>query len=284
VNASGADVRDNTWDGGWRTACSTSSYRPRSSCRRHLVPLEHRTTRLGVLPESARVVKATHIALGSFVLASVVAAGAAHADPGALNPDAFNLSGALDREVAPTQTALEIAVGGGYTQGAGGAGNVGHIEDLTGAGGNLEVQIGLRATPRFSVGVYGTAARFSRGDSIMDGSRAHGATAGVLATWHARETRSIDPWISVGAGWRGLWVSPPGGETSSAHGAELVRVQLGVDYRLSPSVAITPVIGASASVFLVENAATGGELTSIDDKQLNVYGFTGLLGRFDLGG
>ena len=67
------------------------------------------------------------------------------------------------------------------------------------------------------------------------------------------------------------------------HGIELLRLQLGVDYRISPSVAITPVIGASASVFLVENGPMT-ELSSIADKQLNLYGFTGLLGRFDIGG
>jgi hypothetical protein len=36
-------------------------------------------------------------------------------------------------------------------------------------------------------------------------------------------------------------------------------------------------------VFLVEDDATS-ELTAVHDKQLNVYGCTGLLGRFDLGG
>jgi hypothetical protein len=216
------------------------------------------------------------------VLASMVAGGSAFADPGALNPDAFDLSGALDRAVAPTGRALEIAVGGGYTQGAGDAGSAGSLEDLTGAGGTVEVQVGMRMTPTFSVSAYGTLARFRRGDAISDGSRASAATAGLQATWHARESRSIDPWISLGAGWRGLWLSPKDATASSAHGVELLRVQLGVDYRLSPSLAITPVIGASASIFLVE----GGDLAermSIDDKALNLYGFTGLLGRFDLG-
>jgi hypothetical protein len=213
----------------------------------------------------------------------VVVGGSAIADPGALNPDAFNLSGALDREVAPTRTSLEIAVGGGYTQGVGGAGSAGQLEDITGAGGTAEVQLGLRVTPTFSIGAYGTLARFQPGDAMTTGGRAHAATAGLQAIWHARESRSLDPWISVGAGWRGLWLSPKDAASSSAYGAELVRVQLGVDYRISPSVAITPVIGASASVFVVEGGPMT-DLSSIDDKELNLYGFTGLLGRFDIGG
>ncbi|MEO7730443.1 MAG: hypothetical protein ABIY55_05685 [Kofleriaceae bacterium] len=225
--------------------------------------------------------KATHVV--PFVLASMVAAGSAVADPGALNPDAFNLSGALDREVAPTRKALEIAVGGGYTQGAGGAGSAGELEDLTGAGGTAEVQVGLRVTPTFSIAGYGTFARFQSGEAVISGGRAHAATAGLQVAWHGRESRSIDPWISVGAGWRGLWLSPKNAAASSAQGAELLRVQLGVDYRISPSVAITPVIGVSASVFLVEDGPMT-ESTSIQDKKLNLYGFTGLLGRFDIGG
>jgi len=227
-------------------------------------------------------VKASHVV--PFVLASVVAAGGvAVADPGALNPDAFDLSGALDRAVAPTQRALEIAVGGGYTQGAGGAGRAGSLEDITGAGATVEAQIGLRLTPTFSLAAYGTVASFQPGDEMASGSQARAATAGIQATWHARETRSLDPWVSVGAGWRALWLSPKDATSSSAHGVELMRVQLGVDYRLSPSVAITPVIGASASMFLVEDDAMS-QLTGIHDKELNIYGFTGVLGRFDLGG
>jgi hypothetical protein len=219
------------------------------------------------------------------VLAGLVTGGAsAHADPESLNANAFDLSGALDRDVAPTQRSLEIAVGGGYTQGAGGAGGAGRVEDVTGPGGNLEVQIGLRASPRWSLGVYGTLARFAHGDAMTAGGDAHGATAGLQAVWHARQARSIAPWISAGAGWRGLWLSPSGAASTSAHGVELLRVQLGVDYRITPAIAITPVIGASASMFLVEDVAMPGELSAVQDKQLNLYGFTGLLGRFDLGG
>src|SRR5262245_16138232 len=124
------------------------------------------------------------------VVAAGLAGAAAHAGPDALNPDAFNLSAALDRPVAPTQGSLEIAVGGGYTQGVGGAGSAGNIEDMTGPGGTIEVQVGVRATPRLAVALYGTLARFQHGDAFADGSRAQSATAGIQAAWHTRESRS----------------------------------------------------------------------------------------------
>jgi hypothetical protein len=218
------------------------------------------------------------------VLAAVIGGGAvAHADVGSLNPNGFDLSGALDRSVGPTGRALEIAVGGGYTQGFGGAGGIGRVEDISGAGGNVEVQVGYRLGSQLCVGAYGTIARFRRGDAVMEGIDAYGATAGVQANWHGRPTRSIDPWIGVGAGWRGLWLTSPDQGSTTAYGLELMRLQLGIDYRITPGLAITPVIGASASIFLYESTAMT-ELTKIRDNRLNLYGFTGLLGRFDLGG
>jgi hypothetical protein len=229
-----------------------------------------------------RVVKAAHVI--PFVVASRLGAGAAHADHGSLNADAFDLSGALDRDVPPTRRALEIAIGGGYTQGVGGAGMAGSVEDVTGPGGGLELQLGIRATPAWSVALYGTAARFRRGDSIADGSRAYSSTAGVLAVWHSRAARSLDPWVSFGAGWRALWLSSAGSESTSVHGIELARLQFGIDYRFTRWFAIAPVIGASASVFVVEHAAMTTSLSTVHDNRLNVYGFTGVLGRFDFGG
>jgi hypothetical protein len=220
----------------------------------------------------------------SLVVASSLGAGAAHADPEDLNTDAFDLSGALDRDVAPTHRALEVAIGGGYTQGVGGAGTAGSVEDLTGPGGGIELQLGLRATPQWSIALYGTVARFRHGDDIADGSRAHSTTAGVQAVWHSRAARSLDPWVSIGAGWRGLWLSPRGAESTSVHGIELARIQLGIDYRFTPWFAIAPVVGASATLFVVEDAAMATSLSAVHDNRLNLYGFTGILGRFDIGG
>jgi hypothetical protein len=216
---------------------------------------------------------------GAFLIA-----GSAYADSESLNPDAFDLSGALDRAVAPTRPTFELALGAGYTQGAGGAGVIGSIEDVAGPGGTLELQLGYRTSTRFAAGLYGTVARFRHGDAIADGSRAYGATAGIQAVYHASDTRSLDPWISVGAGWRGLWLERAGAQRTSMQGVELLRLQLGIDYRITPRLAVAPVIAASLSVFLVENAVMPMDFTAVQDKRLNLYGFTGFLGRFDVGG
>jgi hypothetical protein len=218
------------------------------------------------------------------IAGALVTAAPALADPESLNPDAFDLSGALDRPVAPTEATFEFALGGGYTQGAGGAGIFGNIEDVAGPGATLEVQLGYRVSSRVAVSAYGTAARFRHGDLIGEGSRAYGASAGLQVAWHASDTRSLDPWVSVGAGWRGLWIERAGMQRMSMQGIELMRVQLGIDYRLSSRLAIAPVIAASLSTFLVENTVMPDDFTPVMDKRLNLYGFAGCLGRFDIGG
>jgi hypothetical protein len=218
-----------------------------------------------------------------FALASLLATGTAHADVESLNPDAFDLSGALDRPLAPSRSAVEVAIGAGYTQGVGGAGSAGSVQDVTGPGGSLELHIGYRVTPQFALGGYATVARFRHGEMFSDGSRVSGATAGVQAVWHARASRSVDPWIGLGAGWRGLWISPKDMTASSVHGVELARLQLGIDYRFSRWFAIAPTIGVSASLFLREGVEMATELSRVRDNRLNLYGFTGVLGRFDIG-
>jgi hypothetical protein len=219
------------------------------------------------------------------IVVALALASTAHAHPrvGALNTNAFDLSGALDREVAHVPTALELVVGGGYTQGAGGAGAAGDVQDVTGAGGGIELGVGARLSPGFGAGLYGTLARFQRGDAIGEGGRAHAATIGLQATWHARTARSLGPWVSLGAGWRALRLAPQDGPTSSVHGVEVVRLRLGMDYRFSRRLAITPALGASMTVFVAEGTAMT-DLMSLQGNRVSVYAFTGVLGRFDLGG
>ncbi|HEX8112416.1 MAG TPA: hypothetical protein VF516_32020, partial [Kofleriaceae bacterium] len=88
----------------------------------------------------------------------------------------------------------------------------------------------------------------------------------------------------LGAGWRGLWLSPQSGKDTSLQGLELARLQLGVDYRLNEDVAIAPVIGGSLNLFVGEDSPMTSKYTEISDKKVNFIGFAGLAGRFDLGG
>jgi hypothetical protein len=191
----------------------------------------------------------------------------------------------FDHAVPAISNAFEIGVGTGYAQGGGKlGGEAGSLEDVAGPGGLVEVALGYRIIPQLSIGAYGTFSKFQKGDDLLTDTDVVGATAGLQAAWHFRPARSVDPWVSLGAGWKGLWLDPSAGKTTSLQGVELARLQIGADYRVSKDVAITPVIGGSLSMFVSQDSAMTNELTEIENKEVNVTGFAGLAGRFDIGG
>jgi hypothetical protein len=84
-------------------------------------------------------------------------------------------------------------------------------------------------------------------------------------------------------GWAATELSDEG-KATSLQGLELARLQVGVDYRVSEDIAISPVIGASLSTFISEDSPMTTEYTEIDDKDVAITGFAGIAGRFDFGG
>jgi hypothetical protein len=214
-------------------------------------------------------------------LASLLAGNIAYADEG----DSLEASSRFDHHVPAPANALEIGVATGYTQGVGPiGGGMQHVEDLSKAGGAVELDAMYRINPTFAVGAYGSFSKYATGDQISDQTDVLGATAGIQAAAHLRPDRSVDPWVSLGTGWRGLWLSPQSGKTTSLQGLELARVQVGVDYRISKDVAIAPVIGGSLNLFVSQDSPMTTQYTEIADKKVNFIGFAGLAGRFDLGG
>ena len=193
-------------------------------------------------------------------------------------------------EVAPISNALEIAIGGGYLRSTGDIGrdmaSVGDLTDNAAAG---ELSVTYRWTPQFSVGVYGTLSAYEAGERAAPATdMGIGATAGVKADWHFRPTLAVDPWVSIGAGWRGLWlgnVNSKDGEDATErklNGIELARVQFGLDYRISPTFALAPYIGAAASMFIAEDSMASAGYDEIANKEVNWSFTAGVLARFDV--
>jgi hypothetical protein len=191
-------------------------------------------------------------------------------------------SSGFDHAVAPVSRALEIAVGGGYLQGAGDiAADAARVQDLSGPGGTVELKLGYRAIPNLAFGGYGAYSQFGTGDSAV-GNDVRSASAGVYADWHFRPDRSVDPWVGLSSGWRGLWLVPDSGKQTSLQGWEIVRLQVGLDYKVSPEIAIAPVIGASVNVFLTQDTPATADFETIQDPRPNVFFFGGLQARFDV--
>jgi hypothetical protein len=149
------------------------------------------------------------------------------------------------RMPAPSNT-LEIALAGMYSQGTGDlGGGMQNVEDIAGPGGGTEVSVGWRATPNLLIGGYANIAGFE--DDRTTETGAVTAAAGFKADWHFLPAASVDPWISVGFGGKFMGIED-GANDKALTGVE-GRIQLGADYRISPSFALGPVVGVSAATY-----------------------------------
>ena len=200
----------------------------------------------------------------------------------ALADETVSVSRASSEKTGGLYNAFEIAIAAGYTQGVGDVGaGVPSLTNSGGPGTSLELDLGWRIDPHFLVGVYGTGAWFSNGDAPGNAFNNWSATAGVQGNYHFLPGENLDPWIGLGAGWRGYWINRPQGR-DSRHGIDLARLQVGVDVPVTPGVTIAPFVGATATLFLTQQLAQDISFSDIRDRKVNVFFNAGLMGRFDL--
>jgi len=191
--------------------------------------------------------------------------------------------GGSDRPPPAASRTWEIGFGLGYSQGVGDIGdNAPTLNDLTHAGGELQLNIGYRIDRNWMVGLYGSVGRYSLGSDTPDGSLAWSGTAGVQANYHVIPDGRWDPWIGLGSGWHGYWIQKHENGTDSRHGLDLARLQVGVDYRVSEVVSVSPYIGASATMFLTQQLNHETSFSNISNPNVNFFFFGGVMGRFDI--
>src|SRR5262249_23005474 len=188
------------------------------------------------------------------------------------------------RDAGAPERAFEIGLGVGYSQGVGDiGGNSPTLTDLTHGGGEIQLNLGYRINPNWLVGVYGTVGKYSLGSLTPDGSDVWSSSAGIQANYHLLPGEQWDPWIGLGSGWRGHWISKPAG-TDSRHGLDLARLQIGVDYRVSRELSIAPYLGASATMFVTQQLSQQSSFSNINDPNVNLFFFGGVMGRLDVMG
>jgi len=195
-----------------------------------------------------------------------------------------SLAAAQDRpatgSLTPNVNAVELDVGTGYAQGFGKvADGVPSLTDTGGAGAGFDVGVGYRLLPRLALGLFSTTAFLARGDNVDHSASVHTSTAGGEATLHLMPSRAIDPWISLGTGWRGYWVNANAG-TTTMHGWELARLRVGAELRFSQYVSVSPVIGADLTLFLIDQTPVVSQ-SSIVGPNVTPFVFAGVVGRFD---
>jgi hypothetical protein len=186
--------------------------------------------------------------------------------------------------VPAPRRAFEIGVNTGYTQGFGRIDSERPIGNVADAGFTVGAQLGARVTPMMSVSATAAYNTFSPDARVGTTTDVHGMVLGAEATGHFLPSERVDPFITVGAGYRALWIVPPGtGDNTMIHGFQLARINAGFDIRATEDIAIGPFIGADVNLF-VWNAPEGGPNTQLTNPVLNTYVYAGVQGKFDLGG
>jgi hypothetical protein len=199
------------------------------------------------------------------------------AQPGAGGSEPSN-SAIFRHHVTAPRRALEVQVSGGYQQGVGSLGGdpAMHVQEIAGVGAGGEVSVGYRWSPQWLVGLYGSGAWYS---AVANGEAGRSFATGVQGQLHLRPRRAIDPWVGLGIGYR-VFSFDRAGQGSSVHQAiQLPRMALGVDYRVSPFVAVGPFINADLSLFLREPRP--GQPTETKST-LSTFVSAGISARFDL--
>lgn len=174
--------------------------------------------------------------------------------------------------------ALETTVSTGYTQGFGMVAPGAGIGDIAQAGMGVELGLKYRIDPWWAIGINGNYQEL-HGTTV---AAARGVTGGIDVTYHAMPGIRVDPWLQAGVGYRMLWQNNDNPRPNVfTHGFELLKVEVGVDWRVSPAVALGPVIGADLNMFLWQDVAGGGA-NAMPSATLNTFVWAGLQGRFDI--
>ncbi|UQA63431.1 hypothetical protein [Polyangium aurulentum] len=177
--------------------------------------------------------------------------------------------------------AIELQLNTGYAQTFGPSLDVNLAPDRSISGGGIGAGLGLayRANPFFSFGLVGGYSQVG-GD---EEASIRGANVGVDATIHTTPYSRLDPYISVGSGYKMAWSAATGRDDVMFHGFQVVRLNLGLDVRLNDSIALAPTVGGDLSTFMWRSE-DGGDNEAIENMRVNPSVFAGINGRFDLGG
>jgi hypothetical protein len=184
----------------------------------------------------------------------------------------------LQRRVDAPRSALELRASAGYSQGVGSLdANGGEtVQDVANVGGGIDIGIGFRATPHFSIGTFASAALYS---PVAPDASVRTLAGGIEAAWHFRPYRALDPWISLGVGYRAFWETPPDQSTTVWQGFDIGRLGIGVDYRLGPTFAVGPAIVADLTYF--QKKTSGSSPTGSIGGALGAFVSAGVGIRFD---
>jgi outer membrane protein OmpA-like peptidoglycan-associated protein len=213
------------------------------------------------------------ISAGSLAFPGVAMAQSADAD-----------TASYDRtEVLAPRGAFELGFEGGYTQPFGELADGVPVGDIAKSGGAAGINVGYRFTPRWALSLYGQFHESSVEDNLPGDVDVRGVSTGVMGTFHARPYMVVDPYVSLGTGYRAFFIARSQELNETLHGFQLARAMFGVDFRVSEDVALGPQVGADVNMF-VSDKVEGRDIASVDSVRPSTFLFAGVGGRFDIGG
>ncbi|HVY47315.1 MAG TPA: hypothetical protein VHB21_15610, partial [Minicystis sp.] len=156
------------------------------------------------------------------------------------------------------------------------------VSAAAGPGAFAGASLGVRATSVLALALDARYASFVPDRALLAGTRLRGYTLGALATVHFVPASSFDPVLSAGAGYRQIDIAPPGAsEATVFHAVELARVELGLDVRPTPRLALGPFLGAAADLFAFRDPIGAPVAANPAGNGLALYLVAGLTARFD---
>ncbi len=124
------------------------------------------------------------------------------------------------------------------------------------------IDLGGRVSPAVFVGGYASYGLIGiAGGSCYGDCSHHVLRVGAEMHYHFAPTAKMDPWLGAGVGYEGLQFnqSYAGGTVDgTAHGVEFLNAQFGLDFALSPKLALGPFLGATISQYNTDFG--GGDL------------------------
>jgi hypothetical protein len=160
----------------------------------------------------------------------------------------------------------------------------------------LQVEAGWRFSPDLSLGAYFSAGYAAPGDDLeaelcdLDGVDCSLRVLRLglqLGYTFSQVSPSFVPWVGIGTGWEwaNVEADTDGPDASiRANGWEVVNLQAGADFKVSPQFAIGPFVQYSTGRYGETEIEEGGTTLTqdIDNKAFHGWLQLGLRGRFDL--
>jgi hypothetical protein len=189
-----------------------------------------------------------------------------------------------DTPVVPApRGALEVGVNAAYVQPFGEIWQGQSVSSMISAGGAVSVDLGYRVHPNLGIGAHVLFHESTADAAIGVGNDFRGGTAGLQATYHFIPYGLVDPWMSLGTGYRLLWSNLRGVDNNHfTQGIQIARVLAGIDFRTSQDAAVGPFLGADANVMIFDEV--DDEASPSFEPALNTFITVGVMGRFDIGG